>query len=212
VQSNEVKTTERLCEKMLSTRDGEKLLEIVINAFDDEKGHTPLMMAVNEGNGEIVQYLVSKMKKKDDTSTEKEFNDKAHGMELQADDFNDQCTALMMAVKENKKCIDPTDPKRAQITMVELLFRLGASPFTKSAARLEDPKTGLPGKFKRALDYAEELKFNKLVGIIKAREEELKAKGLVPGDLDEEPEPPGCMEHPKMKKLQQDLKNKCVIS
>ena len=131
-------------------------------------------------------------------------------MELQADDFNDQCTALMMAVKENKKVIDPTDPKRTEITMVELLFRLGASPFTRSAARLEDPKTGLLGRAKRALDYAEELRFNKLVGIIRAKEEELKDKA--PDDLDEEPEPPGCMEHPKMKKLQQDLKNKCVIS
>merc|ERR1719443_75228 len=181
------------------------LLETVIYAFDDEKGHTPLMMAVNEGNGEMVQFLASKMKKKE--ATKEGFNDKDHGLELKADDFNDQCTALMMAVKENKKVIDPTDPKRAQITMVELLFKLGASPFTKSAARLENPKTGLPGNFKRALDYARELKYNKLVGIIEAREEELKH--LAPDDLDEKPEPPGCLEHPKMKKLQQDLKNKC---
>merc|ERR1719240_1250819 len=101
-------------------------------------------------------------------------------------------TALMMAAESIKKVKDPDSGTGELIPMAQLLLRLGASPWIKDG-----------GGFHRALHYAEKgtgtwLKpdptgYEKLIKLIKDKEDELEAKGLKPSDADTVPDAAGCL-------------------
>jgi ankyrin repeat protein len=202
VKSDEVETTRILMNLMKELPDESFapntcetwIKESIINEVDQEKGHTPLMMAVKEGNEKIVKLLV----------------EKKADMDMRAEDFDDQMTALMMAVESNKKVQDPDVETKSFITMAELLLRLGASPWVKDG-----------NGFHRALHYAQRgtgtwskmdpTGYENMISLIENKEAELDPSGSLRAAADTVPEAAGClgldMNNPHIKKMKQ----KCVI-